>query len=206
MPEAAFVSANPAGSTHDRSRDYNRILRRHHLPAGGVMDVWYTDTGYNTVAQHDGHVGSPRCGPARCWQPSWRHLATGSAESAARVAEHAHTLHTWFNVSEHPGFLARYARPAGASNPVPWDCDAQKYHCDVTYEGQRFDWLGDTSRDEYTGVMLGYYLAYLATPDAAVREMLRAGIIKLAMELLVVHEGSASARRSTGSRSTSRST
>jgi hypothetical protein len=92
----------------------------------------------------------------------------------------ARTLHLWFNISGAPAYLARFVAPEGSSL-VPMDCARRVIHCDATFEGGC-----DTSRDQYTGWMLGAYFAYEATPDEAVRATLRADVLELVEELMRV--------------------
>jgi hypothetical protein len=58
------------------------------------------------------------------------------------------------------------------------------WHCGVDYASAKWDWLGHTSRDAYTGVMLGYYAAYAASDDESVRAMIRGDVVQVALELM----------------------
>ena len=67
-------------------------------------------------------------------------------------------------------------------------CSDPEWHCNVTYEGTSYDWLGATSRDQNTGVMLGYYAAYFATTDETVRKTIRGDVVAFVRELAKVRK------------------
>jgi hypothetical protein len=181
------VSAKPGESMHDRARDYDRLQRLHHLPEGGVAAVHYTDETRTQVQSYEGIVDSALWTGTLLASQSWRHLATRSADSAARIKTIASTLHLWFNVSGDPAFLARFAAPEG-STVVPMDCSRRVIHCGAQYDGKEYRWRGDTSRDQYTGWMLGAYFAYTASPDEDVRAKLRSDVLELIEELMLVRQ------------------
>src|SRR5262245_42063339 len=116
MTAAAFVDADPAGSLHDRARDYDRIQRIDHLPEGGVTATIYTAPDLKTLSLYDGITDSALWTGTMLAAHSWRHLATGSPDAAARLALLAHTLHIWLNLGQSPGYLARFAASEDHAN------------------------------------------------------------------------------------------
>jgi hypothetical protein len=185
MASGAFVAPDPAGSLVDRARDYDRIQRASHLPEGGVAEAVYTDASLAQLQGYGGIVDSALWTGTLLAAHSWRHLVTRSPDSAARIAATARTLHVWFNVSSSPGYLARFAVPEGSPVPIEMDCSRRVIHCDAVFDGTTYRWRGDTSRDQYTGVMLGLVGAYLATPDPAVRADIRADVMELVEQLMI---------------------
>ncbi len=187
----AFVNSDPAGNLHDRARDYDRSLRTANMPAGAVMNADYTDATLTTISHYDGfHDSAIWTGSALAAQ-AWRLLATGSPDAADQVAAITRTLHRDFTATGDTGYLARVVLPATGA-PVlddPNPCADPEWHCGVTANGESVSWLGGTSRDQYTGVLLGEYLAYLATPDPAVKQMIREDTVAVATELMKVHKG-----------------
>jgi hypothetical protein len=172
---------------HDRARDYDRRQRLAHLPEGGVADVFYTTSAHTQIDSYDGIVDSALWTGTLLAAQSWRHLATRSADSAARIAAMVRTLHLWFNVSGDPAFLARFVAPEGGTL-VPMDCTRRVIHCNASYEGMLYRWRGDTSRDQYTGWILGNAFAYLASPDEETRATIRADVLELIGELMLVRQ------------------
>ncbi len=191
MSTGQWVTPDPTGSMHDRARAYTMWLHRDGMMYGGVGNARYSDPPtYSNV------VGLGGLGDSAIWTGTYlaaeaqRLRATGAADARANVISLVETLHLWFNVSGHPGLLARYVAPAGGGHPVQLfdlDCAAVRAHCDVTYDGASYDYLGHISRDQYQGVMLGYALAYeaLGTQDEATRALIRDDVVELLDELML---------------------
>lgn len=192
MEAGAFVPLAPGLSLHDRAREYLRWLQKDGLAYGGVGDPIYADPPAYTT-----RVGMNGLGDSALWTGTYlasealRLLATGAADAREHVAAEVRTLHLWFNVSPSPGVLARFVRPAGASDPPDAiDCNKNTHHCDVPYDGKRWDYNGHVSRDQYQGVMLGYALAYdaLSPEDEPLRKMIRDDVLTLVRELMKERE------------------
>ncbi|HUU00124.1 MAG TPA: hypothetical protein VM425_01645 [Myxococcota bacterium] len=184
---AAWVTPDPVGSMHDRARAYEMWLRRDGLYFGGVSNAIYSDPpDYTNVVYHGG------MGDSSIWTGTYlaaealRLMATGSADARRQTIELVNTLHLWFNVSGDPGVLARWVAPAGQSSNTELDCSDPDHHCGIDYEGNAYDYLGDISRDQYQGVMLGYAWAYqaLGEQDEQTRALIRDDIVELVQELM----------------------
>jgi len=185
-----WVAADPAGSLHDRARDYAMWLRLKGLSFGGVGDIRYSDPPAYTTQVSAGGLGD-----SAIWTGTYlaaealRLKATGSAKARANVKSLVETLHLWFNVSGDPGRLARFVAPSDA--PHPWvlgdlDCANTRVHCDQDFQGTDYDYIGHISRDQYQGVMLGYALAYeaLGPADEETRALIRDDVVELVTELM----------------------
>jgi hypothetical protein len=55
-----------------------------------------------------------------------------------------------------------------------------------TYKGETYYWLGNTSRDQYTGVFFGLAAAYDFIDDPAVRDQARANVTRM-LDYLIAH-------------------
>lgn len=181
------IAALPTKNLADRARDYGASLARLALRHGAVLDPMYTDATRTTVASFGGG------GDASIWTgtalaaEALRLMATGSPDADVRLREHVTTLHRAFRISGEPGFLARLVLPGANLLPIEvFDCKDSRWHCNVNYEGQAFHFMGDTSRDQYTGAVLGLALAYEATRDEVVRSAVRDDLVTLAFELMKV--------------------
>jgi hypothetical protein len=192
MKQKAFVAADPVASMHDRARDYAARLRASNMPAGAVMNADYTDATRATLSHYDGFHDSAIWTGSALAAESWRLLATGAPDAAAEVATVAATLHGDFTATGDPGYLARVVVPHGAAPPLdevnPCTTDPE-WHCGVSANGGVVDWLGATSRDQYTGVLLGDWVAYDATADENVKTMLRSDVVTIASELMKARKG-----------------
>jgi len=89
-------------------------------------------------------------------------------------------------VTGHPGYHARFTAPLASGDPV---IDAlyepsNPFHHVVTYNGEQYFWNGNTSRDQYQGVLLGYAFAYQALASAKHKQMIREDMVALCTELI----------------------
>jgi hypothetical protein len=182
----AFVAVDAAARLHDRARDYDRLRRQQQLVQGAVCNAVYSDASRTSLAFYSG------TGDAALWSgttlaaEAWRYRTTGAPDAAAEMARLTATLHRLFNVSGEPAYLARLAVPTGDTTPLETmsRCSDNNWHCGKSYAGAQWDWLGHTSRDAYTGVMLGYAEAYASTRDETVRAAIRADVVALVTELM----------------------
>jgi hypothetical protein len=192
MKTGAVVAASPKTSTNDRARDYQRWLRRDALPFGQVVDAHYSDPG--TFSKVDSGVDA---GDSALFTGTYlaaealRLMTTGSSEARANVLRLVDTVHMMQNVSGEPGILARFVAPSGATLPYAigdLDCTASRVHCKIPYAGGTYDYVGDISRDQYQGVVLGYALAYEAlgsgNESADARAKIRGDVVTLVKELM----------------------
>lgn len=187
MDSGSWVSPDPLASMHDRARAYEMWLRRDGLYFGGVSNAIYSDPpNYTNVISHGGMGDSAIWTGTYLGAEALRLMATGSADARQQVIQLVNTLHLWFNVSGDPGVLARWVAPAGQSSNTELDCSDPYHHCGIVYDGQAYDYLGDISRDQYQGVMLGYALAYqaLGAQDEQTRALIRQDVVELVQELM----------------------
>ncbi|MEO6954315.1 MAG: hypothetical protein ABI321_21110 [Polyangia bacterium] len=173
----------------DRAREHGRVTQEITAPAlGAMINPHYTDASHVTLEYFRG------TGDAAIWSgsylaaQSWRVLATGSRDAVDQVAAKVQMLHDWFKVTGDVGYVARLAVPRAAAVPLEYNWQGQDYcqngiHCNVDFKGAKWDWVGNLSRDQYTGVMLGLGMAYLASPDEAIRELARQDVTTVALEL-----------------------
>lgn len=187
MGSTSFVDADKSGSMHDRARDFDARLWRESLPHGAVANTTFTDPTLSEVSFYSDLGDSALWTGSLLAAESWRYRATGAPAAADRIDDLVATLHRDFAITGSPGYLARFASPAGAPQvpEVESDCSLV-HHCNVEFEGESWSWLGHTSRDQYTGVMLGLFLAYESVHDAALRATIRADVVAVARELATV--------------------
>jgi hypothetical protein len=175
-----------SGGLHDRARQYNAWLREHHLPGGTVADAYFTDAGHTQVAAWHG------VGDSAIWTGSYlagealRLEVTGSPDAEKNVEQLVEAIHRLFQVNGHVGYLSRWTSPLNDPDPRIagiYDPNSPKQHVSK-YDGQDYFWLGDVSRDQYQGVLLGYALAYEALTSATHKQMIRQDMVDLCSELL----------------------
>ncbi|NOU29729.1 MAG: hypothetical protein HOO96_17630 [Polyangiaceae bacterium] len=189
MAKSAAAAAAPDGKLVDRARDYDRILRARALADGQVMNPHYQDDALTTLDFYSGTRDAAIWTGSALAAQAFRLRATESPDAAAQVRSMVDTLHRDFAITGAPGALARFVLPTSLGIPTEWTrggadyCVKEDAHCNVMYDGKPHLWEGGISRDQYTGVMLGYALAYDATHDEAVRRIIRGDVLAVAEEL-----------------------
>lgn len=194
MASRSYVAATPQTSLNDRARDYDARLRSTSLLHGQVVNVNYTEESKANVASYSGYRDAAIWTGSALAAESWRLIATRSPDAAARVDTLVRTLHRSFKISGDPGLLARFVVPKtnGGSAPAlspATTCGSNDWHCNVNYEGQAHDYVGGISRDQYTGFILGFTLAYLATADDELKSIIRKDVVEVATELAKQRKG-----------------
>jgi hypothetical protein len=190
MKARAFTPANPIGTLHDRARDYDKTLRAIDMPEGQVMNAHFADATRQTLTHYGGYRDAAIWTGSALAAQAWRLMTTGAPDAAKQVDALVRTLHRSFTISGDPGYLVRVAVPSNTtmttSPPLCADIEA---HCNVPYQGKMYNWVGGTSRDQNTGVMLGLYVAYLATTDESLKQLIRQDIVAMVQELMKVRKG-----------------
>lgn len=161
-------------------------MRESLMPAGGVMPALFSDDSLSQVQMYTGHRDPAIWTGAYLAAQALRLLETGAADAAARVAETVRVLHRWWRISGDPGYLARFAARADSPAPILATLPATDPEVirDVDYAGERWHWRGRVSRDQYQGVLLGMSLAYAASPDPAIRQIIREDVTSFAEQLM----------------------
>jgi hypothetical protein len=182
MKAKSFVDATPATSMHDRARDYDQRLRTTNLKFGQVVNVSYTEASLATVSKYSGYRDAAIWTGSALAAQAWRLATTRSPDAEAQVQAFVKTLHHDFEVTGTPGYHARFVIPANDPIPLraPRTCGSEDWICNSAGS----DWSGGTSRDQYTGVMLGYLAAYLVTVDEATRAVIRKDVVAVVKELM----------------------
>jgi len=178
-----------SGGLHDRARQHNAWLRKWHLPGGTVADVSFTDSSHQTAAAYNG------TGDSAIWSGSYlasealRLKVTGSVDAQKNVEQLVEAIHRLFQVTGHPGYMARYTAPlSGDPLITALYKPADPQHHKASFQGQDWFWNGNTSRDQYQGMLLGYALAYEALGSSAHRQMIRDDMVALCDELIKEHK------------------
>lgn len=189
LSQQAYVATDQA-KLSDRAREHDKQSQLVTKTALGQMaDATYTDNTHTTLAYYWGTADAALWSGSYLAAESWRLLATGARDAAEEVDQKVRLLHDDFKITGDVGYFARLAVPRSAAVPLEYNYNGQNYcadaaqHCNVDYKGTKWDWLGHTSRDAYTGVMLGLGMAYLATPDEELRKLIREDVTTVALEL-----------------------
>ena len=172
-------------------------IRALHMPYGTLADPGFassdpTSTNYNTVVSYN------RTGDAAIWTghylaaESYRYAVTQSADALDAVHKALDGVQSLVDVTSpaDPDVLARSWLPQ--SSPYLGKITADEGHNGMyasTYNGQDVYWIGNTSRDQYSGVFFGLAVAYDLAPDASVRSQVTALVTRM-LDYLLAHQWS----------------
>ncbi len=182
----AFNSGADHEDLHRRAADHDTWMREYLMPAGGIMSAQFTDDSYTQVKSYGGERDPAIWTGAYLAAQALRLQVTGAADAADQLAETVRVLHRWWRISGDAGYLARFAAPADSSEVIlaTLPADDPEVIRDVLYEDALWHWRGRVSRDQYQGVLLGMSLAYEATSDPDIRQLIREDVVRFAEQLM----------------------
>lgn len=162
----------------------SQTIQLRHLPNGLLLDPLFANANSNEI------VGYTRGGDAAIWTghylaaESFRYQVTQAPEALANVKRALAGLRLLVDVPG-SGVLARCAFPASWP-PAQSVLQEEQRHgvYSRVLNGQTYFWLGNTSRDQYSGVFFGLGVAYDFVADAAVRAEIKALVTRLLDYLL----------------------
>lgn len=172
---------------HDRARQYNAWLRKYHLPGGTVADAYFSDATYATQTAYHG------TGDSAIWTGSYlageamRLMVTGSKDAEASVEQIVEGIHRLFEVTGQPGYHARFTAPLNDPDPkikAQYNPTSFQHHVSK-YNGTDYFWNGNTSRDQNSGVVLGYAVAFDALTSTKHKQMIQKDMVAFCKELMV---------------------
>jgi len=105
---------------------------------------------------------------------SFRYSVTSSADALANISKAVKGITALIDVTG-TDLLARFLIPLSSpyAESVLGEEAASHGRHDVTYNGVPYGWLGNTSRDQYSGVFFGLGVAYSLVADVAIRKEIR---------------------------------
>lgn len=158
-------------------------IQARHMPFNTILDPVYS-------ADNRFIEGYTRCGDSAIWTghyiaaESYRYAVTRDPGALRNLYRAFHGLLLLVNV---PGgrVLARCVLPEWSPYSA-WPKDEEKQHGIYPAElaGYRYDWVGNTSRDQYLGIFFGLSVAYELVDDVAVRAVSADVARRLLEELL----------------------
>ena len=160
-------------------------VRSMHMPFGIVVDPMFAGPDSDQV------IGYTRCGDSALWSAfnlaaeSFRYNVTRSQDSLSNVRYALQGLQGLVEVTGRRNLLARCAVPV--DSPYAEGIASEEKDNGV-YEGsidsRRYYWIGNTSRDQYSGVFFGLSVAHDFVDDPEVKAIAAALITQLLQELL----------------------
>ncbi len=185
IPMLAVASVSLA-SEADALAIVSRIQARH-LPYGTILDPTF-------AAQDSGQIMTyTRCADSAIWTghylaaESFRYKVTGAPDAYANMLSAIAGIQSLVDVTGN-NLLARCIVPL--SSPYVADISSQEMANGIyTNSSAGYIWVGNTSRDEYCGVLFGLAVAYDMVGDATVQKSI-AALITLIVDFLTGHDWS----------------
>src|SRR6266853_5303454 len=157
----------PLGASEADALAISDNIQRLHLPFGGMLDPIFA------APDSDQIIGYPRCGDSAIWTghylaaEAFRYKVTRSQDALANVRGAIAGLKSLVDVTGN-NLLARCVLPL--SSPYAPSITSEEQHNGIhTNTAAGLYWIGNTSRDQYSGVFFGLGIAFDLMDDAGVR-------------------------------------
>jgi hypothetical protein len=160
-----------------------------HMPYGTILDPVYASAnpaspGYSQI------VSYARAGDSAIWTghylaaEAFRYQVTRSPEALGNAWRALQGIRSLLDVTG-TDVLARCLVPS--DSPYAAAIQQEESRHGIYYNGmggRTYFWVGNTSRDQYAGVMFGLSVAYDMIDDAAVRDLIRSNVTRILNYLL----------------------
>lgn len=164
---AATVLATPAHASEANALAISASIQATHVPFGTVLDPIFAGPTSNQI------IGYTRCGDSAIWTghylaaEAFRYQVTQSPDALANVKQAIAGIKSLLDVTG-TNLLARCLVPLNS----PYAAGIQHEESAngiYTNSSAGYFWVGNTSRDQYMGVIFGLGVAYDMVNDAGVR-------------------------------------
>jgi uncharacterized protein (TIGR03437 family) len=160
-------------------------LQARHLPFGTILDPIYAGPDSSEI------IGYTRCGDSAIWTghylaaEAYRYSVTRSAEGLAAADRALRGIELLVQVSGADDVLAPCAVPAD-SPFTPGILREEREHDQhsAVVDGRMWQWVGNTSRDQYMGVFFGLSIAWERIDDAGIRARISDVVTRLVNRLI----------------------
>lgn len=174
------------GNLHNRARNFATLLHEKMMPYGGVFRTYFTDSTYTVPFVRGGNRDSVIWLSNYIASEAFRYMATKAPDARRNMEESVRTLDLWWRITANKGYLVRYAAPSDAPEDIQkiFSEDIMENHKNFLFESKSWHWKGDTSRDQYQGAFFGYTMAYEATENEEIKEMIRKSVVDTVEQLM----------------------
>ncbi len=173
--------------SHNLARNHLAWIDSDLLANGYIANTVFSDTTFSTPIAHTGTVDAAEWTGMFLAAESLRLMETRSPDAEANVKATIERAHQLFEVTGAPGYMARIWAPRGQSALLDDLYDPTNgAHYTTTYQGEPAYYHAWTSRDMYSGMLLGLGVAYDAIDSESHKELIREVVVTLAQELATV--------------------
>ena len=176
-----------AGPMRLKAEEYDLWHEANHQPFfGSNVGTVFTDPSRTTVQYYFDYGDSCIWTGTYLTGQAFRYYITGDEQAKENVIKVAQALDGHLHVTGRTGFIARYRAP---QDPLVYpgdancDLDDSCHHIEDGPYADQF-WIGNTSRDQYTGWFMGMCLAYDLVDDEDTREMIADDVAEVLDELI----------------------
>jgi uncharacterized protein (TIGR03437 family) len=185
LPVLALACACPAMASEADALAISSNIQARHLPYGTVLDPVFASPQSNQI------VSYTRCGDSAIWTghylaaESFRYKVTGSADALANVKSAVAGLKSLVDVTG-TDLLARCLVPL--NSPYAQSITQEEQHNGIhTNSAGGNYWIGNTSRDQYSGAFFGLAAAFDMVNDPGVRSSVTSLVTRM-LDFLVAHD------------------
>jgi uncharacterized protein (TIGR03437 family) len=162
-----FASASSSLASEPDALAISKEIQANHLPYGTILDPVYGAPDSNQL------IGYSRCGDSAIWTghylaaEAFRYNVSNSADALANAKSAIAGIKSLADVTGN-NLLARCLVPK-SSPYAQYITDSESSNGIFANNSAGYYWIGNTSRDQYLGVMFGLAVAYDMISDPAVR-------------------------------------
>jgi len=174
---ASFADSEPVAAAEVDALGISSNIQVRHLPFGTVLDPIVQSITSSAI------TGYTRCGDSATWTghylaaESFRYQVTRSAEALANIRNAVQGIKTLVDVTG-TNLLARCFVPI--NSPYAAGIRSEEAHNGIyTNTSAGLLWVGNTSRDQYTGVIFGLGVAFDLVDDTGVQSAIRDLVTRL---------------------------
>src|SRR5437870_7997703 len=168
----------------------SRNIQQLHMPYGTVLDPVFASSDPASPVYSEVR-GYTRAGDSAIWTghylaaEAFRYQVTRSSDALANARRALEGIHSLLDVTG-SDVLARCLIPV--NSPYAAGIQQEEAGNGIFYNtlgGQPYFWIGNTSRDQYSGVVFGLSVAYDMIDDANMRSLIRQDLTRILIYLLV---------------------
>ena len=170
------ASVQPAVAAEADALSISNIIQTRHFPHGTLLDPIFDNSQGNTILSYT------RCGDSALWTgftlaaESFRYKVTHSADALAFAQRALAGIQSLVDVTGN-SVLARCALPE--NSPYAAAIQNEEAANGIHHNGNGTFWIGNTSRDEYSGIVFGLGVAYDLIDDPSTHSNVAALVARL---------------------------
>lgn len=186
--EATPPAGDRFGPLRTKAMEHDRWVEQWHTPRyGSHLHVIFADDARTEVGSYEGHGDSCIWTGTYVTSQALRYQVTGDPQARANVIRSVSALSRHLHVTGRPGFIARYVGPADDPGHADYlERCPEDPNCHRVESGPYAGdfWVGNTSRDQYTGWFMGMTFAYDLIDDEAMRVQIAADMTEVLDRLI----------------------